>query len=434
MPKGNAIRVIIFMIIVSGFMLGVIQLFLLRFEAGDVYPAYSTLRSDPVGSRAFFRGLGNLRNTSVQRNYQHLPNLVFEKPGTFFNIGTPVFDSESVPLEWFEPFERLTASGGRLVLSFLPVEKKPADWRMSRCAATPADESDNNNTRSRDGSNDSEDTADSKPSEGASRPAISGNDRQCVALKEQWGLTFAFAETPAVKAFKIDHDPSPADLKSLPQTISWHTATYFDELDDNWRIIYTAEGRPVIVERPHGKGSLVLAADSFFMSNEALRSERYPELLAWTVGQNASIIFDETHLGVHIKPGVLSLIKKYRFHWFIFAVAVLAILFVWKNSVYFVPPLKNSRYRSGQDVYSNRDSTQGLISLLRRNIPTRQLLHICVREWRRTFQRDQRFASDKGEAAQSVIAMIKAYAAPSNDPVAGYRRISKIISRGRHNE
>ena len=170
------------------------------------------------------------------------------------------------------------------------------------------------------------------------------------------------------------------------------------------------------------------------MSNEALRSERYPELLAWTVGQNASIIFDETHLGVHIKPGVLSLIKKYRFHWFIFAVAVLAILFVWKNSVYFVPPLKNSRYRSGQDVYSNRDSTQGLISLLRRNIPTRQLLHICAREWRRTFQRDQRFASDKSEAAQSVIAMIKAYAAPSNDPVAGYRRISKIISRGRHNE
>lgn len=433
MPKGNVIRVIIFMIIVSGFMLGVIQLFLLRFEAGDVYPAYSTLRSDPMGSRAFFRGLENLRNTSVQRNYQHLPNLVFEKPSTFFNIGTPVFNSESVPVEWIEAFERLTASGGRLVLSFLPVEKKPINWRMSTCAATPADESDAGNTRPRDGS-DSEDTADSKSSESASRPSISGNDSQCVALKEQWGLTLAFAETPAAKASKINHDPSPADLKNLPPTISWHTAIYFDDLDDNWRVIYTAEDRPVIIERPYGRGSLVLAADSFFMSNEALRSERHPELLAWVVGPNTSIVFDETHLGIRIKPGVVSLIKKYRFHWFIFAVAVLAILFVWKNSVYFVPPHKNSRLRSGQDVYSNRDSTQGLISLLRRNIPTRQLLHICAREWQRSFQRNQRFASDKNETTQSVAAMIKAYSAPSNDPVAGYRRISKLISRGRHDE
>lgn len=434
MPRANAIRAIIFVIIVSGFMLGVIQLFLLRFEAGDVYPAYSTLRSDPVGSRAFFRGLENLRNTSVQRNYQHLPNLVFEESSTFFNIGTPVFDSESVPVEWIEAFERLTASGGRLVLSFLPVEKKPANWRMSTCAATPAEESDGKNTRPRDGSNDSEDNSDSKPSESASRPSISGNISQCVALKEQWGLTFAFAETPAAKALKIKHDPSPADLKRLPQTISWHTAIYFDELDDNWRVIYTAEGRPVIIERPYGKGSLVLTADSFFMSNEALRSERYPELLAWTVGQSANIVFDETHLGIRIKPGVLSLVKKYRFHWFIFAVSILAILFVWKNSVYFVPPLKNSRYRSGQDVYSKRDSTQGLISLLRRNIPTRQLLHICAREWRRTFQRNQRFANGKSDPTPSVFAMIKAYSAPSNDPVDGYRRISKIISRGRLDE
>ncbi|MGD8493987.1 MAG: hypothetical protein PVH44_10295, partial [Desulfobacterales bacterium] len=75
MPKANIIRAVAFVVIFLGFVLGVIQLFLLRFEAGDVYPAYSTLRSDPLGGRAFYRGLENLRNTSIERNYRQLGNL-----------------------------------------------------------------------------------------------------------------------------------------------------------------------------------------------------------------------------------------------------------------------------------------------------------------------------------------------------------------------
>ncbi len=436
MPKTNTKRAVLLVLIVSGFMLGVVQLFLLRFEAGDVYPPYSTLRSDPVGSRGFYRALENIRNTSVQRNYQHLSNLKLEEPSAFFYIGTPVFDSESVPERWIEALERLTASGGRLILSLLPVEKKPADWRMSTCAATDANESDDQRTPQADEASDSEDAPDNgtKPSESASRPPIGRNDSPCVGLQEKWGLTFAFAEKPATEAVKSIHDQSAADFKWLPQTISWHTSTYFDNLDDNWRVIYTAKDRPVIIERVYGNGSLVLSADSFFMSNEALRSERSPELLAWAVGRNSHIVFDETHLGIRKQPGVLSLIKKYRFHWFIFTLAVLAILFVWKNSAYFVPPPKSSHDLPGQDVYANRDSAQGLISLLRRNIPTRQLLKACTHEWRRTFERDQRFSSDQSDPLKSIFERIKADAAQSNDPVSGYQRISKIISRGRHNE
>ncbi|MGD9012939.1 MAG: DUF4350 domain-containing protein [Desulfobacterales bacterium] len=436
MPKANTKRAILLVIILSGFMLGVVQLFLLRFEAGDVYPPYSTLRSDPLGSRGFYRALGNLRNTSVQRNYQHLPNLEFTEPSTFFYIGTPVFDSESVPELWIEALGRLTARGGRLILSLLPIEKKPANWRMSTCTATDADESDHQNIPQANEANDPEDAPDSgtKPSESASQPRIGANDSPCVGLQEKWGLTFAFAKKPATKAVKLIQDQTAADLKRLPQTISWHTSVYFDDLDDSWRVIYTAEDRPVIIERSYGNGSLVLSADSYFMSNEALRSERSPELLAWTVGRNSNIVFDETHLGIRKQPGVSSLIKKYRFHWFIFALAVVAILFVWKNSVYFVPPPKNSHDQPEQDVYSNRDSAQGLISLLRRNIPARQLLQTCTHEWRRTFERNQRFSSDQSDPLKSIYARIKTYAAQSKDPVSGYRRISKIISRGRYNE
>ncbi len=436
MPKANTIRAVVFVMIILGFALGVIQLFLLRFEAGDVYPAYSTLRSDPLGSRAFYRGLENLRNTSVQRNYRQLDLLEFKEATTFFHIGTPVFDAESVAAKWIETIDRLTASGGRLVLSFLPVEKKPATWRMSTCSLPLADDSDDPDTESPEDSDDAETSAEKgiEPSEHPAGPPISENDNPCVALTELWGLVLAFTEKPATEAVRKSHKPPLADLKGLPQTISWHSALYFDELDSNWRVIYTAEGRPVIVERSYGNGSLVLSTDTFYMSNEALRSERLPQLLVWTVGQNSQIVFDETHLGIRKQPGVLSLIKKYRFQWFIFALAVLAILFVWRNSVYFVPPPKNGYDRSKRDVYAERDSTQGLVSLLRRNIPKRQILQICAREWRRTFQRNQHFAGGNSDPTKTVFEKIKAYGAQSSDPVSGYRRMCKIISKGRHNE
>ena len=436
MPKANTIRAVIFVMIILGFMFGVIQLFLLRFEAGDVYPAYSTLRSDPLGSRAFYRGLENLQNISVQRNYRQVDNKEFKESTTFFHIGTPVFDSESVAATWVEAIDRLTARGGRLVLSFLPIEKKPAAWRMSTCSLPRADDSDDSHTGSPEDSDDAETSADEgiEPSENSAAPPISESNSRCVALTELWGLVLTFAEKPATEADKKSHEPMGADLKGLPQKITWHTALYFDQLDSSWRVIYTAEGRPVIVERSYGSGSLVLSADSFYMSNEALRSERFPKLLAWTVGQNNQIVFDETHLGIRKQPGVLGLIKKYRFQWVIFALAILAILFVWKNSVYFVPPRPDAYDRSERDVYATRDSTDGLISLLRRNIPKRQLLQICAREWRRTFQRTQRFAGSNNDPAETVFEKIKAYGAQSSDPVIGYRRMCKIISRGRHNE
>ena len=39
---------------------GVIRLFQLRFEAGDVYPPYSSYRADPLGTRALYQSLENL--------------------------------------------------------------------------------------------------------------------------------------------------------------------------------------------------------------------------------------------------------------------------------------------------------------------------------------------------------------------------------------
>lgn len=436
MPKANRIRIVFLFIVVLSFIFGVVQLFLLRFEAGDVYPVYSSLRSDPLGSRAFYSSLENMNENRVSRNYQTLRNLKFEDHTALFYIGLAVFDAESVSREWLKVFEELTNSGGRMILSFLPVEKKPADWRLSTCFAPAEEAKDNDKPPPSDVHDDSEKTGENDENKPQTVPGrqIEGTSGKCVSLKEYWGVTFAFAEEPSDKADSRSNDLSQSRITGLPQTISWHTALFFDELDATWRVIYTADGRPVIIERPYGKGSLVLSADSYFLSNEALRSERHPELLAWTLGQSANVVFDETHFGIFKHPGVLSLIKKYRFQWFIFTVGMLAVLFIWKNSVYFVPPPKGTRSQAGRGFLSDRDSSQGLISLLRRNIPAGKLLQTCIREWERGIQPQNRIRNDKLRRAKSALQMIENQSPKSIDPVLVYRRISKIFSKGRRYE
>ncbi len=436
MPRANLIRTTFLLIVVVGFIFGVVNLFLLRFETGDVYPAYSSLRSDPLGSRAFYRSLENMNGHRVSRNYQTLQNLDFKDHTAFFYMGVEVFDAESVSAEWFKVFERLTSSGGRMILSFLPVEEKPADWRMSTCFEPAGAIKDTDTSPPKNVHDDSEKPGDKdeKASQEAPDRRIQDTDGKCISMKKKWGVTLAFAEEPSEKADYAGDDLSQRHFGELPQTISWHTALYFDEIDTIWRVIYAANGRPVLIERPYEKGSLVLAADSFFLSNEALKSERHPALLAWTLGESATVVFDETHFGIFKHPGVLTLIKNYRFQWFLFTVAVLALLFVWKNSVYFVPPPKRHQTQSGQDFISDRDSTQGLISLLRRNIPAKQLLQICTREWERSFPPHNHLRNDILKKVKSAFQMIEVQPRKSADPVRGYQQISKIISKGRRHE
>ncbi|MGA2555338.1 MAG: hypothetical protein ABSG04_03605, partial [Verrucomicrobiota bacterium] len=109
-------------------------------------------------------------------------------------------------------------------------------------------------------------------------------------------------------------------------------------MDTNWQTLYQRKGHPVIVQRAFGPGSLVLSTDSYFLSNEALRRERHAELLAWLVGPHPDVIFDETHLGVEERPGVAGLMRQYHLQGVLLALALIAALFIWRNSLPLVPP------------------------------------------------------------------------------------------------
>ncbi|MGD9306618.1 MAG: hypothetical protein PVF79_20315, partial [Desulfobacterales bacterium] len=203
--------------------------------------------------------------------------------------------------------------------------------------------------------------------------------------------------------------------------------------DPGWRVIYSSEGQPAIIERSFGQGTIVLCADSFFISNEALWSERYPKLLLWLIGGNTDLVFDESHFGIYERPAVARLIRHYRFHWFFAALILLALLFVWKSAVYFVPP-RHDGASIANDVISEKDVAQGLVALLRRNIPVKAIMTTCVQEWEKTFKNDRRIVPGTFERIQNVIASQKMSSRKAQDPVAGYQKIYKIISKDKDYE
>ncbi|MCP4111672.1 MAG: hypothetical protein GY749_40145 [Desulfobacteraceae bacterium] len=118
---GNNRKLFVLIIIAAFFIAGVAKLFVLRFEAGDFYPAYSSLRSDPVGTKALYESLNNLDNISATRNFLPLKRVRSVSDATFLYLGVSVYDIMYLSEDSLRMIEQSVTAGTRMVFSFLPV-------------------------------------------------------------------------------------------------------------------------------------------------------------------------------------------------------------------------------------------------------------------------------------------------------------------------
>ena len=146
-----------------------------------------------------------------------------------------------------------------------------------------------------------------------------------------------------------------------------------------WSTVYSDFGKPVIVEMPYGRGSVVFAADSYFLSNEALLKSRATPLLAWVVGPNARVVFDESHLGVQEDAGIAALARRYGMAWAFATLVLLAVLFVWRRMAAFIPPPEEM-----QETALSCSHTAALEELFLRSVAPADLIAACSAEWRRS--------------------------------------------------
>jgi hypothetical protein len=399
---------------------GLVRLFALRLEHGDVYPAYSTLRTDPLGAKAYLEALDALPGTEVRRNFRPLPRLRPAQPVTLIYAGVP--HEARWGDEELRVFNALIGNGSRAVFAFSPAyrpERAPEDSK-------------------KEGAKDEKTDADQKADAKKGAKKKSGKDGKgekeerdgdpTVPFSEaakRWGFEFATIERKEGKTL-----PKAATLadpaSGLEPEIAWHSGLYFDKLQPPWRTLYRHGERAVVIERRWGDGSLLLVADSYLLSNEALGgADRRPRLLAALAGPHRMIVFDEEHHGVTEQSGIVDLAKKYRLHGLAAGLLLVAALFVWKNTVRFLPPYEAED--TSDNTVTGREAAAGFTNLLRRTIPRGRLLETCVAEWRKAFAHQGRELA-KVEAAYATHSALPPR---DRDPLSGYRHIARALAAGR---
>lgn len=396
------IRRLPFLILVvcgAAFVFGLFELFKLRYEAGDVYPAYSSLRADPLGVMVFYESLGRMPGVSVRRDFSADNLLPGGREVTYLHLAGAAEEWTEMPEELVQEVDGFLSRGGRLVITFFPETSRP--FRATAVPPRPA-----------------------KKSSPQSK-AEQAKQLRRTSLKKQWGVEFGFvALTPGQgTAYEPARVIGRTDLP-LPANLDWHSAMILTNLDSAWRTIYERGRNPVVVERQVGSGSVVLATDSYFLSNEALSKERHADLLAWLVGPGRLVVFDEAHFGIVANSGVATLMRQYRLHGLAAGLLLLAGLFVWKNSTSFVPPYPDERTNG---PVAGKEAAAGFVNLLRRNISSRDVLRVCFDEWTRTLQRRSGHSIARVDQAQAVLEAENAKARVERDPVRAYQEICRVL-------
>ena len=85
---------------------GLLILFKARFDRGDVYPPYSSLRTDPLGTMALFESLNRLQNVRATRDFVAANRLPEGKATTYLHAAASISQWQRLPDEAEREIER----------------------------------------------------------------------------------------------------------------------------------------------------------------------------------------------------------------------------------------------------------------------------------------------------------------------------------------
>ncbi len=400
------------------FVAGLVQLFLLRFEAGNVYPAYSSLRSDPLGTQALYESFQRISADSVERNFRPIDQIKMTPHTTMMIIGIQQRRFSWGFREYEKLLENLAQSGGRLVLTFTPAMN-------AKASIGKEDEAQEDTT----------DKTDSREPETVEEKAGADTkkDRECTEGNELpdsgiGALGFWF-NAPTGEDWDDDADRFYGAADILPPTIPWRAPLSFRLKDNSWETLYTWQEEPVVVQRPWGRGTVVMVADSYLLSNEALRNHRQTGVLTWLVQPGNAIVFDESLKGLLKQPGIAGLARQYRLHGVFAALLAVVGLFIWRQSAIFIAPVQLEMRSEHSQPAAGRDTSKGLVHLARQHIDVKSLMTVCFEAWKG--QAAQRVSAERISEVEALVAT--AAADPRKEKqVKTYIEICELLKEGRH--
>ena len=317
-------------LLAAGFLGSAITLFDRQFASGELYPQFSTMRTDRMGARLLYDSLRGLPGIAVERNFLPLDFLPRDGAALVLlglNPARVKWDDEML----LQSAEKIAARGNRVILAMYADLDKRDSIREDL--------------------------------EGKQQPNARGAGRKpepaAPPLESMWKVWLRF---------------DPAKDAGHP--------LYFEKAD-GWRVLESEDGRQLAVERDWGTGSVVLMAESGLFTNEsAAVMDRLADVCA-ALGPYRQIVFDEQHLGVAESGSIMRMARQFRLIGLAAGLGLWAALFIWRNASGFPPPAP----ARALDRFAGRTSHAGLLTLLKRHIPPAEVAAVCWREWLSTKQR-----------------------------------------------
>jgi hypothetical protein len=335
-----------------------------RLETSDSFPEYSTYRADPKGLRAFYESLQSTDLVQVSRRLQSSKILPSGENRVLVLAGVGA-EQETVTDEDAALFTHWLETGGRLIIAL-----RPEKISFSKGQLAPG--------------------ASQEEKEG--RPFVLWQ-----TLIRRWGADLIpVSETHAATV-------TSTSFGTLPH---WLGRNSFDRLTSDWKVIAVQGNKNVIIERPFAQGSIVLLADTYPLSNEALAADRNTAFLLWLIDNRRGVQFEETHLGLSEQPGIMTLAQRYGLQGTLISIVAVLLLFIWKCQYTLVPRTRSDQNRS---TVAGSSSDQVFLSLLQRTLSQKDLLGVCITTWLKTARPTsaqladlQKFRSDSGEKRPAV--------------------------------
>lgn len=386
------------------FVYGALTTLRLRMDFGDAFAPYSTYRPDTMGTMAIFEGLRRLPGLAVSRN--ELPPRHLHGGAETLLLFLGVSETPDPPVD-IDKLEAMVAAGAKLVLTYGMHGEGSGYTLTEEEAQYYRDDSETAEQRIR--------RAMAREEVPAVTPPISSDWGDGMTLaSERWGFRVVSAVDdvqsdnnilPMPKRKKVKDIPVEAARSTqYPGALIWKSKEYLLPLNDRWAPLYTLpDGHVALMQRAYGDGSIVVASDSYFVSNEAQRKGPQGEILAFLVGDKSQVIFDEFNKGIDRSPGVVGLMKRYRLHVVMGVVVLLALLYAWRASISLVPRRTQEEEQERALLLEGRDANDGLAALLRRAIAPNRLLAACVHEWAQSYSRSDPAAHRKLEEAQRLL-------------------------------
>ena len=315
---------VLVVLVAGAFAWGVLHLFHAQFASGDVYPEFSSLRTDRMGTKLLYDSLARLPGVTVERNL--LPMEFLPREGAVLLL----LGAQPLAVNWNEAqllqaAERYARRGNRVVLAMHFVREY-------------------HSLRQRDFDRREEPPAGRRKKK---------TEPETPAIQAIWGVSLKFDED--------EKAPHPLYFGSTA----------------GWIVRSQMGGRTLGIERQFDKGSVRLLAESGDFANGAVLSmQRLPQVTE-ALGDFKRVVFDEQHLGIAESGSVVGMARQFRLMGVVLGLGICALLFIWRNATSFPPP-PSARVA---ERHAGRTSHSGLVTLLRRHIPTSEVAAVCWREW-----------------------------------------------------